>query len=189
MDISFRFLQGGTEKSLGSAVTNEKGKVTIEIPEDIYNTGGDKGVYSFDASFSGKDNYDKALGTTAMRPLRMELSFSQKEGQKMATLKAFEQGPDNQWIPVEKLDVVFYVPRTFSLLKVGQAAIENGSASMEFPVTVPGNWPWRYECTPVDGLHTHRVAFPRVVSLHVCYFHRIQNTTFRQIITIINNNY
>ncbi|MEI7725343.1 MAG: NrfD/PsrC family molybdoenzyme membrane anchor subunit [Bacteroidota bacterium] len=139
MEINFRIVQGNTEKSLGSAVTNEKGKVTIEIPDEIFNTGGVKGVYSFDASFSGKDNYNKASGTTAVKPLRMELSFSQKEGQKMANLKAYEPGPDNQWVPVEKLDVVFYVPRTFSLLKVGQASIENGSASLEFPVSVPGN--------------------------------------------------
>jgi hypothetical protein len=35
--------------------------------------------------------------------------------------------------------VLFYVPRTFSLLKVGQASITGGSSSMEFPTSIPGN--------------------------------------------------
>ena len=57
----------------------------------------------------------------------------------MVNLKALEPGPGNQWIPAENLDVVFYVPRTFSLLKVGQASIVNGQTSLEFPTSIPGN--------------------------------------------------
>ena len=67
------------------------------------------------------------------------MSFFQKEQEKMVELKAFEPGKDNQWVPVENLDIQFYVPRTFSLLKVGKATITNGAASLEFPTTIPGN--------------------------------------------------
>ncbi|MCX6279995.1 MAG: hypothetical protein NT004_18170, partial [Bacteroidetes bacterium] len=137
--INFKSLQGKTEKPIISALTNEKGKATIAIPEDFLNTGGDNGIYSFEASFSGKDKYDKSSSGTTMKPLRMEVTFFQKDGEKMINLKAVEPGKDNQWVPVEKLDIQFYVPRTFSLLKVGQAAIENGTTSMEFPTSIPGN--------------------------------------------------
>ena len=57
----------------------------------------------------------------------------------MVDLKAFEPGKDNQWVPVENLDIQFYVPRTFSLLKVGKGTLSNGTASLEFPTSIPGN--------------------------------------------------
>jgi len=140
MEIGFKFLQGSTEKSMGTAMTNEQGNVTFSIPDDILATKGDKGVYSFTASFSGKDNYDKASASATMKPLRMEISFSQKGQDKMIDLKAFELGKkENEWVPVDKLDIQFYVPRTFSLLKVGKGTITNGTTSLEFPTSIPGN--------------------------------------------------
>jgi hypothetical protein len=139
MEIEFQFLLGRTEKSLGTALTSENGNVTFSIPYDITTSGGDKGIYSFKASFSGKDNYDKASALTSMKPLRMEISFFQKNEEKMVSLKAFEPGTNNEWIPVKNLDIQFFVPRTFSLLKVGQASIVDGSTSLEFPTTIPGN--------------------------------------------------
>jgi molybdopterin-containing oxidoreductase family membrane subunit len=139
MEIDFTLLKGSVPTSMGKAVTNEKGRISFPISEEILSSGGDKGIYNFEATFAGKGNYNGASASTSMKPLKMEMSFFQKETEKMVNLKAFELGADNQWVPVEKLDVVFYVPRTFSLLKVGQSSIENGLTSMEFPVTVPGN--------------------------------------------------
>jgi Ni/Fe-hydrogenase subunit HybB-like protein len=140
MEIGFKFIQRNTEKYMGTALTDEQGKVTFAIPDDIFATKGDKGIYSFEAFFSGKDNYNKASATTAMKPLRMEISFSQKGQDKMIDLKAVEPGKkEGQWVPVDKLDIQFYVPRTFSLLKIGKGTITNGTASLEFPTSIPGN--------------------------------------------------
>ncbi len=139
-EIDFKFLQGGTEKTLGTALTNEDGSVTLSIPDEIFATKGDKGIYSFEASFPGKDNYTKASSSTSMKPLRMEISFFQKSQDKMINLKAFQPGKkENEWVPAENLDIQFYVPRTFSLLKVGKGTITNGTASLEFPTSIPGN--------------------------------------------------
>ena len=139
MEINFNFSQDSKETSMGNSLTNERGNVTLSIPDNIISTGGDKGIYTFNASFSGKENYDKASAHTSMKPLRLEMSFFQKDQEKMVSLKAFENGKDNQWVPVENLDIQFYVPRTFSLLKVGQASITNGLASLAFPTSIPGN--------------------------------------------------
>ncbi len=139
MEINFRYFRADAATDLGSATTNSKGKVSVPVTDEILSTGGDKGVFSFEASFAGLDNYDKAAATTSVRPLRMNISFFQEADQKMAKIKAFELGPDNQWVSVEKLDVVIYVPRTFSLLKVGQATIGNGVSNLEFPTSIPGN--------------------------------------------------
>ncbi|MCX6266943.1 MAG: polysulfide reductase NrfD [Bacteroidetes bacterium] len=139
MEISFKFIQGKTETRIGTFLTNEKGSVSVGIPEEILATGGDQGIFSYEASFSGNNTYDKANAGISLRPMRMEMSFFQKDGQKMVNLKAYELKPDKQWGPVENLEVSFYVPRTFSLFKVGQATITNGLTSMEFPTSIPGN--------------------------------------------------
>jgi hypothetical protein len=139
MEINFSFRDGITEKSIGKALTNAKGIISVPIPQEILTTGGDKGVFSFDAFFDGNGKYNKVSASTSMKPLRLEMLFSQKETDKMVDLKAFELAANNEWVPVENLDIQFYVPRTFSFLKVGQAAISNGTASLEFPTTVPGN--------------------------------------------------
>ncbi len=138
-EISFRFIQGGAEKAMGTAVTNDKGRVSVDIPGDILSSGGDKGVYSFDASFSGKDKFPAASASTSMKPLKLEMIFFQKEAEKMANLKAFEQDDKGEWIPVEGLEIQFYVPRTFSLMKVGKGTFEKGITSIDFPTTMPGN--------------------------------------------------
>jgi hypothetical protein len=139
MEIGFRSVQGEKKASIGSGVTNAKGNVTIDIPGEILTTGGDKGIYSFEAVFEGKDKYSRSEAATSMKPMRMEMAFHQEGTEKMVNLKAFELGTDNQWVAVNNLPVVFYVPRTFSLLKVGEGTITDGTASLEFPVTVPGN--------------------------------------------------
>jgi len=139
MEINFSFRVGSMEKSIGKALTNAKGMVSVPIPEEILMTGGDKGVFSFDALFTGNGKYNKASSSARMKPLRLEMSFSQKEKDKMVNLKAFELASNNEWVPVENLDIQFYVPRTFSLLTVGKGAISNGSTSFEFPTSVPGN--------------------------------------------------
>jgi hypothetical protein len=139
MEINFRFLEGSSEKSIGKALTNAKGKVSVSIPDDILNTGGDKGVFSFDASFNGSGKYNKATASTSMKPIRLEMLFSQKETNKMIDLKGYELAADNKWVPLESLDIQFYVPRTFSLLKVGQGALSDGLVSLEFPTSIPGN--------------------------------------------------
>ena len=139
MEIDFRYKSGDTETAMGTAVTNEKGRVSVIIPQDILGFGGDKGVYSFVASFNGKDKFPKASAETSMKPLKMEMSFFQKDSSKVANVKAFELDAKKQWIPVENLEIQFYVPRTFSLLKVGKGSFANGLSSLDFPTTLPGN--------------------------------------------------
>jgi hypothetical protein len=139
MEINFKFVRDNKEESIGTALTDEEGKAALVVPDDILATKGDKDIYSFGASFAGKDNYDKSAGSTAMKPLRMEISFFQKDQERMISVKASEPGQKEDWVPVEKLDFKLYVPRTFSYLKVGEGTITNGMTTMEFPTTVPGD--------------------------------------------------
>ena len=139
MEIGFKYKQEGIAKLIGTTVTNDKGIASVPIPDDILTSGGDKGIYSFEASFNGKDKYPQISATTSMKPLKMEMSFFQQETEKVANVKAYELNANNEWIPVENLDIQFYVPRTFSLLNVGKGSFVGGLTSLEFPTTLPGN--------------------------------------------------
>jgi Ni/Fe-hydrogenase subunit HybB-like protein len=139
MEINFLYRDGKTEKSIGKALTNVKGRASIPVPDDLLATGGDKGVFSFESLFDGTGNYKKASSLTSMKPLRLEMLFSQTEKDKMINLKASELAANKEWTPVENLDIQYYVPRTFSLLNVGKGTFSNGSTSLEFPSSVPGN--------------------------------------------------
>ncbi|MFZ4522608.1 MAG: NrfD/PsrC family molybdoenzyme membrane anchor subunit [Bacteroidales bacterium] len=139
MEVAFLYLQGTERRTIASVPTNEKGKISVDIPVDILSSGGDKGIFSFEAEFKGKDKYPKASAATSMKPLRLEMSFNQIDTEMLANLKAFEKCAGNNWIPVENLEIQFYVPRTFSLLKVGNGTFAAGLTSIEFPTTLPGN--------------------------------------------------
>ena len=69
----------------------------------------------------------------------MELTFSRKDTSKQVICKVWEKGKDGNQVPVNDLKIQFYVPRTFSLLKVGEGTLSDGSATIDFPVTLPGD--------------------------------------------------
>jgi len=132
-------VSGKEKKSIGTISTTAKGKATIEIPVEIISSGGSKGVFSFMASFDGVDKYKSSTASVGIRNVNMELSFFQKEGEKEISCKAMEVGHDGKMTPLQDLKILFYVPRTFTLLKVGEGALSDGIANVEFPVTLPGD--------------------------------------------------
>jgi hypothetical protein len=139
MEITFSQVRQNGETELGTGVTNDKGIVSFPVPGEVLASGGEKGVYSFGAAFAGKDKYPKATASTSMKPLKMEMSFFQKESEKTVNLAVQVQDDKGAWVPAENLEVQFYVPRTFSLLKVGKGTVSNGLTSLEFPASLPGN--------------------------------------------------
>jgi hypothetical protein len=139
MKVNFDFVSGKEKKLIGTISTTAKGKAAIEIPEEINSSGGAKGVFSFMASFNGFNKYKSATAFVEIRNVNMELSFYQKEGEKEIICKAMEVGQDGKMTPLPDLKIQFYVPRTFTLLKVGEGSLSDGVANVEFPVTLPGD--------------------------------------------------
>ena len=137
--INFSYQSGDEKKTLGTVATSAKGKASLDIPEEITSSGGEKGLYKFAASFDGNDKYKGAESTVEIRNVSMELTFFQKEGEKEISCKASEVGPDGKNTPLSDLKIEFYVPRTFSLLKVGEGSMTDGISTVEFPVTLPGD--------------------------------------------------
>lgn len=57
-----------------------------------------------------------------------------------AQVSASEIGHNNSNIPIEGIDILFYIKGTFSLLNIAKEKTdENGKATMEFPIEMPGD--------------------------------------------------
>lgn len=77
-------------------------------------------------------------GQDSLAVAEVSLSFSDENDVKMITALA----TDLEGVPIEDLELYFYVKRTFSLLPIGDffnATDENGLVEIEFPNDLPGD--------------------------------------------------
>jgi molybdopterin-containing oxidoreductase family membrane subunit len=139
MKLNFSYISGKERKMIGTEETEANGKTMIEIPNEIMGSGGNKGIYSFESSYAGSGNYLSSSASVTIKNASMALSFFRKDTDKQVICKVWEIGKNGDQIPVNDLKIQFYVPRTFSLLKVGEGTLADGSASIDFPVTLPGD--------------------------------------------------
>lgn len=83
-------------------------------------------------------NFSIIYGQDSLEEAEVSLSFS--ENNDVKTITALVK--DQEGLPVEELDLFFYVQRTFSLLPIGDAfntTDENGVVVVEFPTDLPGD--------------------------------------------------
>jgi len=74
----------------------------------------------------------------SLEDAKVTLSFSDENDRKIITATA----TDNEGLPIEELELYFYVKRTFSLLPIGDGfnmTDENGIIEVEFPTDLPGD--------------------------------------------------
>ena len=139
MKLTFSYVSGEERKTIGNEETGSNGKAMIEIPQEIMASGGNKGSYSFESSFEGSVNYKPSSASVDIKNASMKLNFFRKDTDKQVICKVWETGKNGDSIPVNDLKIQFYVPRTFSLLKVGEGTLAAGATSIDFPVTLPGD--------------------------------------------------
>jgi hypothetical protein len=139
MKLDFSFLNGKDKKLIAMEVTGAKGKASIEIPDEFLTKAGAKEPFTFESSFAGSGNYLGSSASTVIKDVFMKLSFTGKDSDKQVNCKVWERGKDGDEVPVNDLKIQFYVPRTFSRLKIGEGTLSGGSASVDFPVTLPGD--------------------------------------------------
>jgi molybdopterin-containing oxidoreductase family membrane subunit len=138
-EVTFVYSPDKEKRELGKSVTDEKGIAFTELPDDLFAGGGEKGIFSFAASYAGDKMTASSEGSASVKNASMEMSFSLKDSVKSVNCKVMETGSDGKLTPVNDIKVAFYVPRTFTLLKIGESSLVNGEASADFPVTLPGD--------------------------------------------------
>lgn len=139
MEVNFYYVADTTNLLMGTTRTDEKGKTVLYIPEDF--DYGDKtaGIFIYEAFFDGTEEYKSSSGSSEIKNVQMEISYSQKEEEKLIILIVSEVQENGGLLPVDGQDVMFYVPRTFTLLKIGEGTLADGKAITDFPTTLPGD--------------------------------------------------
>ena len=136
LNVNFFTVADTTKTLLGIKQTDENGQAVIQLPENLIHN---NGVFNFEVLFEGSSNYLESTNELEIIDVRMDISFSQESGDKKIFVKVAETDDTGELSPVSDEFVNFYVPRTFTLLPIGEEILEEGNTSIDFPVTLPGD--------------------------------------------------
>jgi len=138
MEITFYTGSEGKDL-LGTALTNEQGIATFDLPENSSLPKDNDGLWAFYTDFTGNDTIETVKADLLIRDVKLEMILSVVDTVKTVTLSALKS-ENNKDVPVSGEVVMLYVPRMFSLLPVAEAPLDdNGTAYIEFPSDIPGD--------------------------------------------------
>jgi hypothetical protein len=137
-DVPVTFTTGAGKEKLATIKTNGYGVAQCIVPANqklpLKN-----GQFSFSATIDENPIVESKSDSVTVTDLGIEMSLELKDSVKTIVFHTYELGPNGEKKPV-KTDLVFYVPRTFSKLKVAEASTgEDGNGEIEFPNGIPGD--------------------------------------------------
>ena len=137
-EIEFYNVSDTSDIFLGKASTDADGVAILEIGEDQTILSNSDGEFTYSALFRGNEVYNDISKSMTLKEVSMDVSFIVIDSVKNIAVSAYQKEAGGEGIPVEE-DIIFYVPRQFSMLKIGEAELQDGNAMIEFPVTLPGD--------------------------------------------------
>jgi len=124
---------------LGSMITDANGLAQYVFPEDFKFPIDEERLVSYTAEFKGNSSFVKKSAQIDLKEIFMELFLSEINSEKTISVRAYELGNDNEMVPVEDADVLFYVPRLFSDQIIGESEFIEGKSQIEFPESIAGD--------------------------------------------------
>ena len=139
-DEEIDFFAVGAEEntSLGKSKTNEKGLANIKIHASRV-VKNEEGYLNFAAEYAGNDRVKSADGDVSI--LKANIQMTPVEEDSLLTLKVELTAPTEEGnMPLAEADVVIFIDRLFSKLKVGEGTTdEDGVAEINFPLDLAGD--------------------------------------------------
>ncbi len=140
LSMDFYTFNDSLELPLGTVISNEEGVARLTV-ENYDNLGWDEEEgYQFKVLFKGSEKFRKASKSTSIRKAEINIKFVEIDSVKMILAEAIEIDPLTlEQRPIEGEAVSFYVIGSFSLFPIGAEELDGGMASVNFPVTLPGD--------------------------------------------------
>lgn len=137
--IEFSASNGTIISLLGKSATDQEGNAVYTVA--IARLQGDKdGMVFYSAKFNGTDKYPEAAASFNAKPAKIRLFFSIEDSLRILKITATQKNEKGEEIAIPKETVIIYIPRLFSLLKIGEISLdENGTGSLEFPKEIVGD--------------------------------------------------
>jgi hypothetical protein len=136
--VPVTFTTGANKEKLITLKTNGYGEAQYIIPANqklpMIN-----GKYAFFATIDENPLVETKTDSISLVDLLIEMRLEVKDSIKTIIFQTFEIDAEGQKKQVPT-DLAFYVPRTFSKLKIAESSsTENGTAEVEFPNDIPGD--------------------------------------------------
>jgi len=137
--VIFTASNGAVSKQLGTAKTDQEGNAVVKISCSSL-PANKEGVIEYAAAFSGNNKYPATQATFNAKPAKIRLFFSIEDSLRILKVTATQKNEKGIEVPIPKETVLVYIPRLFSLLKIGEITLdENGSGTFEFPKEIVGD--------------------------------------------------
>jgi hypothetical protein len=137
-EIRFKSIHDTTNILLDKIRTNENGEATLLIGNNSKIFKDSLGFMVFEVEYIGDNSVKDSRNKITVKQADLDISFFQKDSIKYIEVDVVEG--NNQNIPVEDVDILFYIKGTFSLLNFGKEKTDkNGKVKIEFPIDMPGD--------------------------------------------------
>jgi hypothetical protein len=137
--VDFSASNGTVSNFLGKVKTDQEGIAMVKVACAALPASKD-GMVAYAAKYPGNDKYPGAEASFNAKPAKIRLSFSIEDSLRMLTVTATQKNEKGEEIAIPKETVLIYIPRLFSLLKIGEISLdENGTGTMEFPKEIVGD--------------------------------------------------
>ena len=137
--VEFTASNGTTSAILGKNLTDQEGIAVIKVPISGFPADKD-GLVSYTSKFTGTDKYPGVEASFNAKPAKIRLFFSIEDSLRILKVSAVQKNEKGEDIAIPKETVIIYVPRLFSLLKIGEISLdENGEGTLEFPKEIVGD--------------------------------------------------
>jgi hypothetical protein len=138
LKVKFIAVEGTDEKELGFVITNGEGKAVFNTKADALKTD-TGGRLHFKAVFAGNKAMDPAEEEVTIKRARLEITPVKEDSILSVKVKLIDIGTGKE-VPVKEITLGVFVNRTFSALKLGEAATdETGEMKVEIPNGLPGD--------------------------------------------------
>jgi hypothetical protein len=137
--IAFSASGEGSPQDIGKATTNQEGIASLTI--HVGQLKPDKeGLITYTAAFTGNEHYTEATAEARAKPARIKLFFIIIDSIKTLKVTATQINSAGNDAPIPGETVMIYVPRLFSLLKIGEISLDDtGEGTIEFPKGIVGD--------------------------------------------------
>jgi hypothetical protein len=140
LNISFFNSSPKNVLKLGTSATGADGNAVFTVKNMTGLTPNDAGVFKFQAKSDETDKYAASEQSLAVKDARVEIGFSQVDSVRKITYRGVIRDPKGEEVPLANTDILLYVPRLFSMLKIADGWLaEDGKGESDFPVNLTGD--------------------------------------------------
>jgi hypothetical protein len=125
---------------LGQAKADEEGNATLKVPVSNSIPEDKDGKTTYTAKFNGKGKFQPAMESLSAKLARITVNFSKIDSVHSILITATQRDNRGNIKPVQKEKVIVYVPRLFTLLKIGETDLdEAGNGKVEYTGKLVGD--------------------------------------------------